>query len=78
MLMYNASDDVPVTAQSIKVEGSIKALNGPSKATSIKVTPQGFYNAYTLSGIMVVDGVVTSNHIKFSGHRGAATNGGWF
>ena len=78
-LIYKAYDALPVPASSVKVGDILQTINGPSEITFIKhITRKGFYNAFTASGTMVVDGVVTSNHSVQKGTEGIEVmNDGW-
>ena len=78
-LIYKASDALPVPASSVMVGDILQTINGPSEITFINhITRKGFYNVFTASGTMVVDGVVTSNHNVQKGVEGAEVmNDGW-
>ena len=77
-LIYKASDDMPVPASSIKVGDVLKtAADGPAKVTFVKtITRKGILNPFTLSGSIVVDGIVASNHVELPGFSGGQ-NAGW-
>ena len=78
-LIYKGGGFLPVLASSVNVGDSIQTLQGPSKVTFIKeISRKGFINAHTVSGTMVVDGVVTSNYVVRKGHEGVESEAdGW-
>ena len=71
-LVYKDSTEaLPFPARSIKVGDNLKTINGPSKVTAIKkVTRKGLANPLTMSGSIVVDGVVASTYHDKAGHKG--------
>jgi hypothetical protein len=75
-MVYTASSKLPVPAHSIKVGDVLKTIEGPSKVISIdKISRKGLTNPLTLSGSIVVDGIVSSIHSEESGFEG--TDAGW-
>lgn len=75
-MVFKASSDLPAPAHSIKVGDVLETTNGPSKVKSIrKITRKGLFNPLTLSGTIVVDGVVSSAHSEEPGFEGA--DAGW-
>jgi hypothetical protein len=67
---------LPVPAHSIKVGDVLKTIDSPSKVTSVdKISRKGLVNPLTLSGSIVVDGIVSSIHSEESGFEG--NDAGW-
>ena len=76
-LLFKAQDNAPVPAWSIKVGDVLRMVDGPSKVTFIReISRKGLFNPLTLSGSIVVDGVVASNHNEMPGFQGQ--DAGWF
>jgi hypothetical protein len=70
-MVYTASSELPVPAYFIKVGDVLKTIDGPSKVTSVdKISRKGLVNPLTLSGSIVVDGIVSSIHSEESGFEG--------
>jgi hypothetical protein len=76
-MVYTAlSNKLPVPAHSIKVGDVLKTIDGPSKVISIRtISRKGLVNPLTLSGSIVVDGIVSSIHSEESGFEG--NDAGW-
>lgn len=75
-MVFKASSNLPVPASSIKVGDFVKTIEGPSKVTAIKkILRTGLFNPMTLSGSIVVDGVVSSIHSEETGFEGDTA--GW-
>jgi hypothetical protein len=75
-MLYLASGKLPVPAHSVKIGDVIKSTDGPSKVTAIrKISRKGLANPLTLSGSIVVDGIVSSIHSEESGFEGS--DAGW-
>lgn len=75
-MIFRETDALPVPAHSIKVGDVVKTIDGPSKVTDIrKITRKGISSPYTFSSTIVVDGIVSSNHITLPGFEG--TDAGW-
>jgi hypothetical protein len=71
-MLYLASSELPVPAHSIKVGDVLKTAEGPSQVALIrKISRKGLANPLTLSGTIVVDGVVSSIHSEESGFKGS-------
>ena len=76
-MVFLEATPLPVPAHSIKVGDVLKTKDGLSKVTGIhKISRKGFISPFTLSGTIVVDGIVSSIHTTISGFEGAAD--GWF
>lgn len=76
-MLYKHSSKLPVPAYSVKIGDILRTVNGPSKVTFVrKVSRNGFFNPLLMSGTIVVDGVVASNHVELSGFGGR--DSGWF
>ena len=75
-MVFKASSKLPVPAFSIQVGNVVKTANGPSMVTGVKkILRIGLSNPLTLSGSIVVDGVVASTHSEETGFEGGDT--GW-
>jgi hypothetical protein len=75
-MLFLASGKLPVPAHFVKVGDVLKTAEGPSKVTVIrKISRKGIANPLTLSGSIVVDGVVSSIHSEESGFEGS--DAGW-
>jgi hypothetical protein len=75
-MVYTSLQKLPVPANSIKVGDILKTIDGPSKVTSVrKISRKGLANPLTLSGSIVVDGIVSSIHNEESGFEG--NDAGW-
>ena len=76
-MVFLEATPLPVPAHSIKVGDVLKTKDGLSKVTSIlTISRKGLISPFTLSGTIVVDGIVSSIHTTISGFEGAAD--GWF
>jgi hypothetical protein len=72
-MLFLASGKLPVPAHFVKVGDVLKTAEGPSKVTVIrKIMRKGIANPLTLSGSIVVDGVVSSIHSEESGFKGSS------
>jgi hypothetical protein len=77
-LVYKATEALPVPARSIKVGDVLKTIDGPTKVTFInKVKRHGFFSPYTMSGSIVVDGVVASTFNESPGFEGQEPGWGY-
>jgi hypothetical protein len=77
-LVYKVTEALPVPARSIKVGDVLKTIGGPTKVTFIKkVTRKGFSSPYTMSGSIVVDGVVASTFTESQGFEGQEPGWGY-
>jgi hypothetical protein len=75
-MVYTSSSKLPVPAHSIKIGDILKTMDGPSKVTFIdKISRKGLASPLTLSGSIVVDGIVSSIHNEQSGFEG--NDSGW-
>ena len=75
-MVFKASSKLPVPAFTIQVGDIVKTVNGPSMVTGVKkILRFGVSNPLTLSGSIVVDGVVASSHSEEPGFEGVDT--GW-
>lgn len=75
-MLYLALDKLPVPAHAVKVGDVLRTADGPSKVTAIrKISRKGLANPVTLSGSIVVDGIVSSVHSEESGFEGS--DAGW-
>jgi hypothetical protein len=75
-MVFKSTSKLPVPAHSIKVGDALKTVNGPSKVTSIsKVSRNGLFNPLTISGSIVVDGIVSSAYCEEPGFEGM--DAGW-
>jgi hypothetical protein len=75
-MIFKGSSKLPVPAYSIKVGDIVRTIHGPSKVTSIKkISRKGLFNPITMSGSIVVDGIVSSVHCEDQGFGGA--DPGW-
>jgi hypothetical protein len=79
-LIYKSSDMLPVPASSVKVGDALKTISGPSNVTSIEeIFRKGVYTALTVSGTLVVDGVVTADRVvhMYGEYKGAESENDW-
>jgi hypothetical protein len=75
-MVYTTSSELPVPAHSIKVGDVLKTIDGPSKVTFVgTISRKGLANPLTLSGSIVVDGIVSSIHSEEYGFEG--NDAGW-
>ena len=75
-MVFTASDKLPVPAYSIKVGDVLRSSEGASKVTFVReISRKGLFNPYTMSGSIVVDGVVASTHLELPGFQGQ--DAGW-
>eukprot|EP00956_Cyclotella_meneghiniana_P034885 scaffold109073_cov70-Cyclotella_meneghiniana.AAC.2 len=76
-MIFREADTVPVPAHSIKVGDVVKTIDGPSKVIDVrKISRKGMFSPFTLSGTIVVDGIISSIHTTMPGFEG--TDAGWF
>lgn len=75
-MVLTASDELPVPAYSVKVGDVLRVSKGTSKVTFVReISRKGLFNPLTLSGTIVVDGIVSSIHSEESGFSGP--DAGW-
>ena len=75
-MIFREADALPVPAHSIKVGDVVKTIDGPSKVIDVrKISRKGFFSPFTLSGTIVVDGIVSSTYTTMPGFEG--TDAGW-
>eukprot|EP00956_Cyclotella_meneghiniana_P037104 scaffold134538_cov38-Cyclotella_meneghiniana.AAC.1 len=75
-MIFREADALPVPAHSIKVGDVVKTIDGPSKVIDVrKISRKGIFNPLTVSGAIVVDGIVSSTHTTHPGFEG--TDAGW-
>lgn len=75
-LVFMAARALPVPASTIKVGEFLLTAAGPARVTAVKkISRRGLSHPTTLSGTIVVDGVVASTHTEIPGFAGAAP--GW-
>lgn len=75
-LVFMAARALPVPASTIKVGEFLLTVAGPARVTAVKkISRRGLSNPTTLSGTIVVDGVVASTQTVVPGFAGAEP--GW-
>ena len=75
-MVFREADALPVPAHSIKVGDVVKTIDGPSKVIDVrKISHKGFFSPFTLSGTIVVDGIVSSTYTTMPGWVGM--DAGW-
>eukprot|EP00956_Cyclotella_meneghiniana_P000965 scaffold1137_cov55-Cyclotella_meneghiniana.AAC.7 len=75
-MIFDEADALPVPAHSIKVGDVVKTIDGPSKVIDVrKISRKGFFNPLTVSGTILVDGIVSSTYTAMPAFAG--TDAGW-